>query len=48
VAWSRLYDDQHWSSDVTTSAVIGVSTATTVMDWLDRRYPRDRTVRGKR
>jgi len=40
VAWSRLYDDQHWASDVTASAVIGVSAAATVLDWLDRRYPR--------
>ena len=41
VAWSRLYDDQHWASDVTTSAVIGIATAATTMDWLDRRFPRD-------
>jgi membrane-associated phospholipid phosphatase len=40
VAWSRLYDDQHWPSDVTTSAVIGIATAATTMDWLDRRFPR--------
>jgi membrane-associated phospholipid phosphatase len=40
VAWSRLYDDQHWASDVTTSAVIGIATAATTMDWLDRRFPR--------
>jgi membrane-associated phospholipid phosphatase len=40
VAWSRLYDDQHWASDVTTSAVIGIATSATTMDWLDRRFPR--------
>ena len=39
VAWSRLYDDQHWASDVTTSAVIGIATAETTMAWLDRRWP---------
>jgi len=40
VAWSRVYDDQHWTSDVTTSAVIGMSAVATTMDWLDRRWPR--------
>lgn len=40
VAWSRLYDDQHWASDVTASAIIGISTAATTTDWLDRRWPR--------
>ena len=39
VAWSRLYDDQHWASDVTTSAVIGVSATATTMNWLERRRP---------
>jgi len=39
VAWSRVYDDQHWTSDVTTSAVIGIATAATTLDWLDRRFP---------
>lgn len=39
VAWSRVYDDQHWSSDVTTSAIIGMSAVATTMDWLDRRWP---------
>ena len=42
VAWSRVYDDQHWSSDVTSSAVIGMSAVATTMDWLDRRWPMDR------
>jgi membrane-associated phospholipid phosphatase len=40
VAWSRVYDDQHWTSDVTTSAIIGMSAVATTMDWLDRRWPR--------
>ena len=34
VAWSRVYDDQHWTSDVTTSAVIGMSAVATTMDWI--------------
>lgn len=39
VAWSRVYDDQHWTSDVTASAAIGIATAATTLDWLDRRFP---------
>jgi membrane-associated phospholipid phosphatase len=39
VAWSRVYDDQHWTSDVTSSAVIGLSAVATTMAWLDRRWP---------
>ena len=42
VAWSRVYDDQHWTSDVTTSAVIGMSAVATTMGWLDRRWPEQR------
>lgn len=40
VAWSRVYDDQHWASDVTASAVIGVASAATTIRWLEHRYPR--------
>jgi len=40
VAWSRIYDDQHWGSDVTASAVIGIASAATTIRWLDRRFPR--------
>lgn len=40
VGWSRLYDDQHWASDVTTSAALGIATAATTLRWLDRRFPR--------
>jgi membrane-associated phospholipid phosphatase len=37
VAWSRLYDDEHWASDVTTSAIIGVAATATTIHWLDGR-----------
>ena len=46
VAWSRVYDDQHWTSDVTTSAVIGIATAATTLEWLDRRFPPHRHTTG--
>lgn len=39
VAWSRVYDDQHWGSDVTAAAVIGIASAATTVHWLDRRFP---------
>jgi len=42
VAWSRVYDDQHWTSDVTTAGVIGMSAVATTMGWLDRRWPEKR------
>jgi membrane-associated phospholipid phosphatase len=49
VAWSRVYDDQHWTSDVTASAVIGIATSATILDWLDRRFPPPRdTTRASR
>ena len=48
VAWSRVYDDQHWASDVTASAVIGIATASTTIHWLDKRFPRHRAVAATR
>jgi membrane-associated phospholipid phosphatase len=49
VAWSRVYDDQHWTSDVTASAVIGIATAATTLEWLNRRFPPPRdTTRAPR
>jgi membrane-associated phospholipid phosphatase len=49
VAWSRVYHDEHWASDVTASAVIGVATAATTLGWLDRRFPPPRdTTRAPR
>jgi membrane-associated phospholipid phosphatase len=48
VAWSRVYDDQHWTSDVTASAMIGVATAATTIHWLDRRFPSHRPTDERR
>jgi membrane-associated phospholipid phosphatase len=39
VAWSRVYDDEHWTSDVTASAILGVAAAATTVRWLDARFP---------
>ena len=37
VAWSRVYDDQHWTSDVAASAIVGIAAAATTVRWLDAR-----------
>ena len=39
VAWSRVYDDEHWTSDVTASAIIGIAAAATTVRWLDAKFP---------
>lgn len=37
VAVQRVYRDQHWTSDVVTSGMIGVEAARVTMAWLQRR-----------
>lgn len=37
VAWSRVYDDQHWTSDVAASAIVGIAAAATTVRWLEAR-----------
>jgi membrane-associated phospholipid phosphatase len=39
VAWSRVYDRKHWTSDVTAGAVIGIATSHTTLRWFRRRPP---------
>jgi membrane-associated phospholipid phosphatase len=42
VAWDRVYEDQHWTSDVTaTIALTSVVSGATVR-WLESRWPRSR------
>jgi membrane-associated phospholipid phosphatase len=36
-AWSRVYDDAHWASDVVAGAVVGIAGARTTVRWLQRR-----------
>lgn len=40
VGWSRLRDDQHWTSDVVAGALVGTWTAWKAIGWLTRRAPR--------
>jgi membrane-associated phospholipid phosphatase len=36
-AWSRVYDDKHWTSDVVAGAVIGTLVTRATIRWLDAR-----------
>jgi membrane-associated phospholipid phosphatase len=38
VSWSRLYDRQHWASDVVGSVVIGVALSHLTMRWVGARH----------
>ncbi len=40
-AWSRVYDDAHWTSDVVAGAVLGIAGARTTVRWLQRRSESD-------
>ena len=42
VAWSRVYDGQHWASDVVAAGVIGVVASRTTLRWLHGRAPHAR------
>ncbi len=37
VGWSRLRDDEHWTSDVVAGALVGSWTAEKAIRWLERR-----------
>jgi membrane-associated phospholipid phosphatase len=45
VAWSRVYDRQHWGSDVVASGVLGTATAILAVKWLRARELRRRSPR---
>lgn len=40
VAWSRVHDEAHWTSDVVAGALVGASASLTTGAWLDRRAQR--------
>lgn len=40
VGWSRVHDDQHWTSDVVAGAVVGTAAGLTTRRWLERRFRR--------
>ncbi|HEX2094881.1 MAG TPA: phosphatase PAP2 family protein [Longimicrobiaceae bacterium] len=43
VAWSRVYDDKHWTSDVVGGAIIGVLSSRAALGLLHRRFPHEGT-----
>lgn len=45
VAWSRVYQDQHWTSDVVAGGVLGAVTAKATVRWLHGRGRPDRARR---
>src|SRR5438105_3065077 len=40
VAWERVYDDQHWSSDVVATAVLTSAISKATVSWLESRFER--------
>lgn len=41
VSWSRVYDDEHWASDVAAGAVVGIVASQVTGRWLRARWGRD-------
>lgn len=37
IAWSRVYDDAHWASDVVAGGIMGVAVSRATIAWLQRR-----------
>jgi membrane-associated phospholipid phosphatase len=37
VAWDRIYEDQHWTSDVTATAVVSAMVSKATVRWIDSR-----------
>ncbi|MFN2635414.1 MAG: phosphatase PAP2 family protein [Gemmatimonadaceae bacterium] len=43
VGWDRVYEDQHWTSDVATTIVLTTMVSSATIKWLDSHWrPRDR------
>jgi len=40
VAWERVYDDQHWSSDVVATVVLTSTISRATVSWLESRFER--------
>jgi membrane-associated phospholipid phosphatase len=40
VAWDRVYEDQHWMSDVTATAALSSIVSAATVKWLESHWPR--------
>ena len=40
VAWDRVYEDQHWTSDVTATIALSSVVSSATVRWLESRWPR--------
>jgi membrane-associated phospholipid phosphatase len=40
VAWDRVYEDQHWTSDVTATIALSSMVSGATVRWLESRWPR--------
>jgi len=40
VAWDRVYEDQHWTSDVTATAALSSVISDATVKWLESHWPR--------
>jgi len=40
VAWDRVYEDQHWTSDVTATAALSSVISEATVKWLESHWPR--------
>jgi membrane-associated phospholipid phosphatase len=45
VAWDRIYEDQHWTSDVTATIALSTVISGATVRWLESRWPRSREKR---
>ena len=43
VAWDRIYEDQHWTSDVTATAALTSAISAVTVKWLESHWPRTTT-----
>jgi len=42
VAWDRIYEDQHWTSDVTTTIALTSAISNATVRWLESHWTRSR------
>jgi membrane-associated phospholipid phosphatase len=40
VAWDRVYEDQHWTSDVTATIALSSVVSSATVRWIESRWPR--------